>query len=156
MTIIKQGSQCVKLRKKEAHESKPSRFLNFLSIFQPLHLHIFIGNLNCKLYLMSFGHLVGRVQLFQESCSFRAENEILNVFKGLNKVTDVLTFAFLLLLLHLLQSLQHSSKVSDAVLESNLFVFCGRSAAEDAPNVHVRLSVHVHSSDGQTARIKVS
>lgn len=58
------------------------------------------------------------------------------------------TFAFLLLFLHLLQSLEHASQVSDAILKSNLLIFRSRSRAEDVPHVHFRLgAAHLHGSD---------
>lgn len=48
--------------------ASPSRRMNFLSVLQPFHFHIWIGDLDGQLDLMAFCHLVSRIQLLEEGC----------------------------------------------------------------------------------------
>lgn len=111
--------------------------MNFLSILQPFHFNIWIGDLDGQLYLMALCHLVSRVQLLEEGCVSEDSAFLLGHHcSALTHVRRARTVAFLLLFLHLLQPLQHASHVSDAVLKSNFLVFRGGSLAKDVPYVH--------------------
>lgn len=130
-------------------EFKPSSWLNFLTILQPFHLNLWIRNLNSQFNFLPLWHLIGRIQLFEESCvsedTYKYNNQILLGPSAVCYKFCKPTCTFLLLFLHLLQSLEHASKVSDAMLKGNLLVFWSRSMAENVPDVHIRLCA-MHSS----------
>lgn len=48
------------------YKVSPSSWMDFLSVLQPFHLNIWIGNLNGHFYSVSLCHLVGRIQLSEE------------------------------------------------------------------------------------------
>lgn len=48
--------------------ASPSSRMNLLSVLQPFHFHIWIGDLDGQLDLVAFGHLVSRIQFLEEGC----------------------------------------------------------------------------------------
>lgn len=137
------------------YKVSPSSWMDFLSVLQPFHLNIWIGSLNRQFYSVSLCHLVGRIQLSEE----RWVSEILNtifsyvrVYLRLWKfyclsVKSAQTSTFLFFFLHLLQSLEHTSQVSNAILKSNLLIFRSGSIPENLPHIHIRFCARLHRSN---------
>lgn len=137
------------------------RRFDLLAVLQPFDLSIRVSHLHRQDDLLSFINRVRRLQSSQECCG-----NIPHTITHSQTEAQRLDFSFISLSrtlasfglhnLHLLESFQHSSQVSDAVLKCDLLVLAGMSALQNLPNVDLQLWLWLLFPVKVTWSVKVS
>lgn len=120
------------------------RSFDLLAVLEPFDLSIRVGQLHRQNDLLSLINRVRRLQSSQECCG-----NIPHTITQSQTEAQRLDFLFISLSrtlasfglhnLHLLESFQHSTQVSDTVLKCNLFILAGMSVFQKLPNVDLQL-----------------
>lgn len=120
------------------------RSFDLLAVLEPFDLSIRVSHLHRQNNLLSLINGVRRLQSSKECCGN-------NPHTITQSQTAAQRFDFLLISLsrtlasfglhnlHLLESFQHSTQVSDAVLKCNLLILAGMSVFQKLPNVDLQL-----------------
>lgn len=118
---------------------------DFLSVLVPLQLNSGVSQIDHQADLSTFVHLVSWIQLLCKSF-WQNKNKVTKKVAMLKwslilthiKNTDLFTFGFLLLLVGLLQSLQQTPQICDAIHKGDLLILIWTGVLQDLPHVHLR------------------
>lgn len=124
------------------------RWFDLLAVLEPFDLSIRVSHLHRQDDLLSLVNGVRRLQSSQERCgniphtNTQSQTEDQRLEFWLIFLSRTLA-NFGLHDLHLLESFQHATQVSDAVLKRNLLVLAGMSALQKLPNVDLQLRLRL-------------